>query len=167
MSRRDFFVKWLAYTVAFFVGWFFVGGIFSRIPIGGCVPTLIPAAVAIVAVLEGSTGGAIFGLCLGLLGCLSGWAGASLILCATLIGMFAGCLQERPRRSEAPVCLLSAVAAIVGTELVQLLLHRLAGQGSWLAVSRIALGEGLYSIVLAVPAYFLFYFVYRRFGSGK
>lgn len=167
MSRRDTVVKWLAYTIAFLVGWFFVAGIFARLPVAGCVPTLIPAAVAFAAVLEGSVGGAVFGLCLGLFGCLSGAAGVSLILCGTLIGMLAGLLRERPRRSEAPACLLSAAAAIAGTELVQLLLNRLTGKGSWGAVSRIALGEFLYSLAVAVPAYFLFRFVYRRFGSGK
>ena len=160
MSRRDTVVKWLAYTIAFLVGWFFVAGIFARLPIAGCVPTLIPAAIAFAAVLEGSVGGAVFG-------CLSGAAGVSLILCGTLIGMLTGLLRERPRRSETPACLLSAAAAIAGVELVQLLLHRLTGKGSWGAVSRIALGEFLYSMAVAVPACFLFRFVYRRFGGGK
>ena len=49
---------------------------------------------------------------------------------------------------------------------MQLLLNRLAGRGSWAAVSGIALGEFIYSLAVTVPAYFLFYFVYRRFGSG-
>lgn len=167
MSRRDLILKWLAYTAAFFLGWFVVAGILSHMPVMRCVPTLIPGAIAMVAVLEGSTGGSVFGLCLGLLGCLSGVTGANMILCGTLIGMLAGLLQERPRRSELPACLAAAAAAIAGTELVQLLLNRLAGRGSWAAVSGIALGEFLYSLVVAVPAYFLFYFVYRRFGSGK
>ncbi len=167
MSRRDLILKWLAYTAAFLLGWFVVAGILSHLPIMGCVPTFIPAAVAMVAVLEGSTGGAVFGLCLGLLSCLSGVTGANMILCGTLIGMLAGLLQERPRRREFPVCLAASAAAIAGTELVQLLLNWLAGRGSWAAVGGIALGEFLYSLVVAVPAYFLFYFVYCRLGSGK
>ncbi len=167
MSRRDLILKWLAYAAAFFVGWFVVAGILSHLPVMRCVPTFLPGAIAIVAVLEGSTGGAVFGLCLGLLSCLSDVTGASMILCGTLIGMLAGLLQERPRRSEFPACFAAAAAAIAGTELVQLLLNRLAGYGSWVAVGRIALGEFLYSLAVAVPAYFLFYFVYRRSGSGK
>ncbi len=134
----------------------------------GCVPSCVPVVIAFVAVLEGSFAGSIFGLCLGLFSCLAqGGEGAGMIFLGAVIGMLAGLWQERKLRNPFFACLFSALAALLGVELVQILLQLLfASNGSLAAMGRIAAFETRYSILLAVPAYLPFRFVYRRLGSG-
>lgn len=165
-ERRGSVFLWIAYTAAFFICYFFAAGIFGRFPLMGSVPNIIPVAIAMVAVLEGSLAGSIFGLCLGLFGCLAQEStGPSLILLGAVAGMCSGFAQERrPRRNLLP-CLLSSLGSLALVELVQGLGRLFAGAGHWQTLARIALFEMLYSMLLALPAYFLFRFVHRRFGS--
>lgn len=167
-DRRGSVFKWVAYAAAFLAVYFFSAGIFSRFPLGGSVPAIIPVAIAYAAALEGSFSGAVYGLCLGLFGCLAQTGtGAGMILCGTLIGAFAGGMKERKRRHLLPGCLLCVLGGLVLTELYQVLIACLFGTGRPGTLARIAFFELLYSMILAVPAWFLFRFVHRRFGSGQ
>ena len=165
-DRRGSVFKWVAYAAAFLIAYFFSAGIFSHFPLRGCVPALIPVAIAYAAALEGSFAGSVYGLCLGLFGYLvQPGTGAGMILGGAVIGMLAGCMQERRRRRLMPGCLLCALGALVLTELGQMFTAWFFDRGSLAALAGIAFFELLYSMLLAVPAWFLFHFVYRRFGS--
>jgi len=167
-DRRGSIFQWAAYAAAFLIAYFFSAGVFSHFPLGGCVPTIIPVAIAYAAMLEGSFAGSVFGLCLGLFGCLAqADAGAGLILCGALTGMLAGLCRERKFSHQIPVGLLCAFGGLVLVELVRVLGALLAHRGSLPVLGHIALFETLYSMLLAVPTWFLFRFVHRRFGSGQ
>ena len=159
---------WTAYAAAFLIAYFFAAGIFARFPLFGSVPNLVPVAIAFVAVLEGSFGGSVYGLCLGLFACLAqGGRGASLIFLGAVTGMLAGFWQERRLRRTLGPCLTSAFLALVGVNAVQILLRLLFGQGGSLpTLLRIAGLETAYSMLLALPLYPLFRFVHRRFGNS-
>lgn len=165
-DRRGSVFLWIAYAAAFFLCYFFAAGIFSRFPLMGSVPNIIPVAIAIVAVLEGSFAGSIFGLCLGLFGCLAqADTGPGLIVLGAVLGMLSGLFQERrPRHSLGPA-LLASLGALALVELFRVLGGLISGTGHLEALARIALFELLYSILLALPAYFPFRFVHRRFGN--
>ena len=165
-DRRGSVFLWIAYTIVFFICYFFAAGIFGRFALMGSVPNIIPVAIAIVAVLEGSFAGSIFGLCLGLFGFLAqGDTGPAFIFVGAVLGMLAGLLQrERPRHTLGP-CLLASAGSLLLVELVRVLTGLAAGTGSLETMVSIALFEALYSLALALPAYPLFRFVHRRMGS--
>lgn len=165
-DRRGSVFLWIAYAVAFLICYFFAAGIFGRFPLMGNVPDFIPVAIAMVAVLEGSFAGSVFGLCLGLFGCLAqGNSGPGLIFCGAVLGMLSGLLQERRNRSNLLPCLLASLGSLTLVELVRVLARLFTGAGSIGTLVHIALFELIYSMLLALPAYILFRFVHRRFGS--
>lgn len=166
-DRRGSVFLWIAYAVAFLICYFFAAGIFGRFPLMGSVPDFIPVAIAMVAVLEGSFAGSVFGLCLGLFGCLAqGNSGPGLIFCGAVLGMLSGLLQdERRNRSNLLPCLLASLGSLTLVELVRVLARLFTGAGSIGTLVHIALFELIYSMLLALPAYILFRFVHRRFGS--
>ena len=67
MTTKDFFIKWLAYTLALLPLWFLQELLLSRYPLMGVKPMLLPLCTVAVATLEGALGGAGFGLGVGLL----------------------------------------------------------------------------------------------------
>lgn len=165
-DRRGNVFLWIAYAIAFFICYFFAAGIFGRFALMGSVPNLIPVAIAMVAVLEGSFAGSIFGLCLGLFGFLAqGDTGPGFIFVGAVLGMLAGLLQRDRRRNTFGPCFLASAGCLLLTELIRVASGLIAGTGSLGTLARIGAFEALYSLVLALPAYFLFRFVYRRFGS--
>ena len=62
MTRQDFAFKWLLYAVALLPVLLLEFAVFSRWPLLGVSPVLVPVAAFTVAVLEGPTGGAGYGL---------------------------------------------------------------------------------------------------------
>ncbi len=164
-NRQGTVSLWAAYSVAFLIVYFFSAGVFAQLPLWGCVPICMPAAAAMVAVLEGSFRGAVFGMCLGLFSCLAhGGSGAGLIFAGAMIGMLAGLWQERKLKRHTAACLVSAWLAIIGVELFQILGQLLSGSGASAAtLLHIAGAESAYSILLTLPACPLFAFVNRRF----
>ena len=165
-DRRGSVFLWIAYTLVFFICYFFAAGIFGRFALMGSVPNIIPVAIAMVAVLEGSFAGSIFGLCLGLFGFLAqGDTGPAFIFVGAVLGMLAGLLQRDRRRNTFGPCMLASAGGLLLVELVRVLTGVAPGAGSLGALVHIAAFEGLYSLILALPFYFLFRFVYRRLGS--
>lgn len=165
-DRRGSVFLWIAYAIVFLICYFFAAGIFGRFPLLGSVPNFIPVAIAMVAVLEGSFAGSIFGLCLGLFGFLAqGDTGPGFLFVGAALGMLAGLLQRDRRRHTFGPCLLASAGCLLVTELVRVVAGLITGAGSLGALARIGALEGLYSLALALPAYFLFRFVYRRLGS--
>ena len=165
-DRRGNVFLWIAYALTFLICYFFAAGIFGRFALMGSVPNIIPVAIAMVAVLEGSLAGSIYGLCLGLFGFLAqGNSGPGRIFLGAVLGMLAGLLhQDRPRNTFGP-CMLSSAGSLLLVELVRVVSGLATGAGSLATLARIGGFEALYSLILALPFYFLFRFVYRRFGS--
>lgn len=165
-ERRGGPLLWTGYAVAFLIGQFFYAGIFARFPLMGSVPVLLPAAVAIVAVLEGSTAGSVFGLCAGLFVCLApGQAGAGMILLGALLGMLCGFAAQRRLRRPFWPCMLEVLVSLFLTELVRTGWELYSGAGSFGVLCRIAGWELVYSLLLAVPLYPLFRFVHQKLGT--
>ena len=62
MTRQDFLIKWGVYALALVPVWFLELFVLNRFPLFGVAPMLLPLAAVCVAVLEGTTAGAGFGL---------------------------------------------------------------------------------------------------------
>ena len=67
MTRQDFLIKWGVYALALVPVWFLELFVLNRFPLFGVAPMLLPLAAVCVAVLEGTTAGAGFGLFVGIL----------------------------------------------------------------------------------------------------
>lgn len=166
MTERRGLLKWVAYTVAFFLVYFFSAGVFPRFPVYGAVPNMIPVMVAFFAIWEGSLPGSVYGLCLGLFQCLAqNGDGASLILLGAVVGMLFGLVDGKKLRHRLVVSMLCALGALLLVETVQVLGIWLFGSASLSTLLRIAGAELVYSLVLALPVYPLFRFAARQFDE--
>ena len=67
MTRSDFMIKWGVYALAILPIWFLEVYVLNRLPVLGVTPMLMPLAAVAAAVLEGATGGAGYGLFVGIL----------------------------------------------------------------------------------------------------
>ena len=166
-DRQRAALKWALYGAAYLITFFFASCVFSRYPMHGAVPQMAPVAVAVVAVFEGSLGGSIFGLCVGFFACMSQYGvGPSMILCCTLIGLFAGLLQTGTLGKSLLGSIPTALGGMLAVEIVRVAGALISHRGSVGILLRLAGFETLYSMILLLPAYPLFRFVYRRFGAG-
>ena len=66
MTRQDFILKWLFYALSLLPVWWLDVFVLNRFTVLGVSPRLLPVAAITVAVLEGTVGGAGFGLAVGL-----------------------------------------------------------------------------------------------------
>ena len=147
MTRQDFLIKWGVYALALVPVWFLELFVLNRFPLFGVAPMLLPLAAVCVAVLEGTTAGAGFGLFVG-------------ILC--LIGVGAGALAQYVLRQNLVGCLLCSFAALALIDGVRIAARLLAGRGELAAMLGLAGREILWSLVFVFPVYALFLWVFRR-----
>ena len=141
MTRQDFLIKWGVYALALLPVWFCEAYVLNRFPVLGVIPMLLPLAAVCVAVLEGATAGAGFGLFVGVV-CDAAYfnADGSFTIGLCLIGLGAGVLAQYVLRQNLGGCLLCSLAAMLS----------LAGR------------EILWSMVFVFPVYALFLWVFRR-----
>ena len=151
MTRQDFLIKWGVYALALVPVWFLELFVLNRFPLFGVAPMLLPLAAVCVAVLEGTTAGAGFGLFVGIL-CDAAYfnTDGAMTVGLCLIGVGAGALAQYVLRQNLVGCLLCSFAALALIDGVRIAARLLAGR------------EILWSLVFVVPVYALFLWVFRR-----
>ena len=163
MTRNDFLIKWGVYALAILPVWWCELFLLNRFPLFGVIPMLLPLAAVAVAVLEGATAGAGYGLFVGILcdAVYYNTHGAMTVgLC--LLGILAGVLAQYALRQNLLGCLVCSLAALSLIDLFRIVYHlanRTAGLPALLAV---ALPEILWSMVFVLPVYGLYLWVFRR-----
>lgn len=163
MTRQDFILKWLFYGLATLPVWWLDTMVLNRFPLFGVIPMLLPVAAAAVAVLEGSLGGAGFGLAVGVLcdAVYSGMDGAiTLVLCLLCWG--AGALAQyvlRPNFGGCVLCTGLVLAALDAGRVAWGLFTRLAPLP---ALLRVAVPEMLWSWVFVCLLWPWYRWVKRR-----
>ena len=163
MTRHDFMVKWGVYALALVPVWFLESLILSRGRIFGLTPMLLPLAAAAVAVLEGTVGGAGFGVAVGLLSTVvyhgnNAW----MIVYLALAGLGAGLLTQYFLRQDLLGCLVCALLTLAGLDGVRIILWMVGGRAPLDAMLRLAGREIGVSMLFAAPVYLLFRWVFRR-----
>lgn len=168
MTRDAFLLKWFWYAMAVIPIWLIEDLFFSRFSIFGVTPILLPLAVATVAVLEGSSGGAGFGLAVGL------WWSAALpgtqaiaILGSTLIGLICGLISQYRLKQSYVGCLFCSFLSLLVIALWRIVHYMSGGNVSLAPLLRIALPELAVSLLFTLPIYLLFRLVYQRVGGTK
>lgn len=163
MTRHDFLVKWGVYALALLPVWFLESYILARYPLYGIKPMLLPLAVAAVAVLEGASGGAGFGLGVGLLGTAVYYqTGGSFVVLMTLLGLGTGLLTQYVLRQDFWGCLLCSALSLGILDVTRILPRLLYQRESLEAMLRVAGGEIAWSLVFTPLVYLIFLWVFRR-----
>lgn len=163
MTTQDFIIKWGVYGLALLPVWFLESFLLNRIPILPVTPMLLPLAAVSVAVLEGATAGAGFGLAVGIL-CDAVYFGTNgaMTIGICMAGMVAGALAQFLLRQNLVGCLLCSLLALTAIDAVRILFRLLRGSGGLGAMLNLAWQEILLSLLFVFPVYALFLWVYRR-----
>lgn len=168
MTRDAFLFKWFWYTMAALPVWMVEDLIFSRLSILGVSPVLLPLTAVAVAVLEGATAGAGFGLLIGLW-----WAAAlpgphsSSIIIVVLMGLISGLISQYRLSQSYTGCLLCSAVSLLLLSVARILQHLFSGTASLAVLLKIALPELLVSLLFVAPIYILIRLVYDRVGGTK
>ena len=139
MTRQDFLIKWGVYALALVPVWFLELFVLNRFPLFGVAPMLLPLAAVCVAVLEGTTAGAGFGLFVGIL-CDAAYfnTDGAMTVGLCLIGVGAGALAQYVLRQNLVGCLLCSFAALALIDGVRIAARLLAGRGELAAMLGLA-----------------------------
>ncbi len=167
MTRRDLVIKWLLYALAVLPVWFAEVYLLNRFKLFGVSPMLLPLTAAAVAVLEGSTAGAGFGLAIGVLcDAVYGSSGA-MTASITLLGAAAGVAAQYRLKQNLTGCILCSFAMLFLIDLGRVLWRLLAGVAPLSALLSVAVPEVLYSLCFVPLVYLLFRVVYdhTRFAT--
>lgn len=164
MTRRDHIIQWIAYTLALLL----VAGverlIFSRFPLFGVLPVLIPSALVACAAMEGPKAGAGFGIAVGALVSVFAGGGVWRIVVCSAAGMGAGLITRYLWRQDFVGHLLCCTLALL-LRLVWCVGVRAVMDVAPLAtLLSVALPELLWSLALTGPVYLLFRFVCKHWG---
>ena len=165
MTQRDKIIQWTAYTVALML----VAGvqqlILSRFPVFHVVPVLLPLALCACAALEGPQAGAGFGIAVGIFMTAAAGGGFWRLAVCSAAGFLCGLITRfglpQPLLGHLVCCSL-----VMGIRTVWCVVSRLVSGSAGLAILlRVAVPEFLWSMVFALPVYFLFRFVCEHWGG--
>ena len=163
MTTKDFFIKWLAYTLARLPHWVHQELLLSRYPLMGVKPMLLPLCTVAVATLEGAPGGAGFGLGVGLLfdASSAGAPGVSILLMA-LLGLGTGLLAQYVLRQDLIGCFLCSILALAALDILRVGSRLLLRTAPLEAMLSVAGREILWSLCFVPLVYLIFRWVFHR-----
>lgn len=163
MTTKDFSIKWLAYALALLPVWFAQAFLVNRFPLFGVIPSLMPLAAVAVAVLEGASAGAGFGLAVGVLfDTLEPGSAGWMTLALTLVGLCAGLLAQYVLRQDLLGCLVCSLLALAALDAGRILAGLLTGRAGLAAMAAVAGREIAWSLCFVPVVYLLFRWVFRR-----
>ena len=168
MTRGDFFYKWFWYAVATVPVWLLEDVIFGQVTLFGLTPVLLPLAAVAVAVLEGASGGAGFGMAMGML-CYATWAGARPIIIPGLIlgGILIGSAARYGLKQTGASYLLCSGLLLLVLDVVRILLWQLNQSAPLFPMLKTTLLEILISLLFAPVIWLLYHKVFDRVGGTR
>lgn len=163
MTTKDFCIKWLAYALALALVWLLEAYLLSALPLFGVKPMLLPLCAVATAVLEGSAGGAGFGLAVGLLfdATQPGVPGVTILLMA-LLGLGLGLLAQYVLRQDLVGCLICSALALFAIDGLRILWRLLVGSAPLRGMLILAGKEILWSMCFSPLVYLIFRWVFNR-----
>lgn len=163
MTTRDFCIKWLAYGLALLPIWVAETFLFSRYPIYGVKPMLLPLAAVAVAALEEASGGAGFGLFVGVLfDAAQGAVPGAFTLALTGMGLCTGLLCRYFLRQNLVGCFLCSVMTLGAIDALRVLFRLLTRAAPPAVLLTLAGKELLLSLCFVPPVYLMFRWVFHR-----
>lgn len=162
MTRTGTLIKWLAYFTALVITTVFNYAILGQLPISR--PLLLPVAAVTAGLLEGSQFGAGFGLLAGLLLTAAGHQSLLCIPLLSALGWACGLLAQSALRRDFAGFSITATAVILLHALWQVLIPLLSRRHGFIPLVKAAGGELLWTLVFALPLYWVFRFCCRHYG---
>lgn len=156
MLRSGPFSRALPYLLALLPLLFLDYLLFPRLPFPAVRPFLLPLAVTQLALREGPTAGAAYGLLLGFFSTLLGGDPVLLFL-MTLLGFLLGLITNERLQSDFFPALIAAIGGYLTLSLLRMAYLALRDGVSFFALFRIALPEFLFSL----PFFPLVYLCYH------
>lgn len=136
--------------------------VFPRFPVMGAKPLLLPIAVAGTALFGGHVAGGAMGLAAGMLCDLSfNQPTYQFTVVLTLAGLLVGVLSDTVLVQGFPSYLMCAVGMLVVCAVFQVFPMMFFHGAAFAPLLRVALAQTLYSLVFAIPLYYLARFVNR------
>jgi len=163
MTTKDFVIKWTVYALILLPVWFLEAYLLSELPLFGVKPMLLPLAAMAVAILEGASAGAGFGLAVGVLfdAMAPGVPGAAILLMA-LLGLGAGLLAQYVLRQDLWGCLICSALALIAIDALRILVRVLTSAAPLGAMLSLAGREIAWSLCFAPLVYLLFRWAFNR-----
>lgn len=163
MTTKDFCIKWLAYALALGLVWVLEAYLLSALPLFGVKPMLLPLCAVAVATLEGTSGGAGFGLAVGVLfdATHPGVPGVTIILMA-LLGLGLGLLAQYVLRQDLVGCLICSVLALAVIDALRIFWRLLLNAAPLGGMLVLAGKEIAWSMCFAPLVYLIFLWVFNR-----
>lgn len=154
-TKHETLIRYSLYVPVLILLYILQSAIFSRLPILGAKPLIIPIAAICIAVLEGSVRGGVLGLISGIL-CDISFNHPPIIftLAMTVICLAVGLLADYVLARGFPTFLASCVVSLLVCAYIQMSGILLSG-GSFAALAVMAFKQLLYSLLFAVPIYYL------------
>ncbi len=163
MTRRDFILKWLLYALALLPVLLLEVYIFPWIPIFGIIPSLLPVAAITVAMLEGPTAGAGFGLFVGILSdALTAGTPGPMIFFLAVLGYAAGIASRYGIRQNMLGCLICSASALFLINVLRIIHALFRGTATLWRLILVAFPEILISLIFLPLIYGIFLWVFRR-----
>ena len=163
MTTKVFCIKWLAYTLALGLVWVVEAYFLSAIPLFGVKPMLLPLCAVAVAVLEGASGGAGFGLAVGLLfdATTPGIPGVTILL-MVLLGLGLGLLAQYVLRQDLVGCFICSALALAAIDILRDFWRLLLNAAPLGAMLALAGKEIAWSMCFVPLVYLVFRWVFNR-----
>lgn len=168
MTRQDQIYKWFIYALGLLPIWILDAFLLGRYPLFDTKPLLLPLAVVAVAVLEGASAGARFGLAVGLLWEL-GYAGGSgtMILFLVLVGAAAGSAAQYALTQGLLGCFLCSAAAMAMLEVLRVFLGIFTQKAALTVLIGVAAKELMWTLVWTPLVWLVFRLVFQKVGLDK
>jgi len=167
MQRQRFLNTWAGYALALLPLLLLQGLVFPRLPFPGAVPFLLPLAVAMLAVREGPSAGAGYGIFVGFFAVLLG-EGTAMIFFLSLLGALLGLLFRYGLQRDFWGCFLGSFLALSLLALLRISALVIRDGASFFALVRIAIPELLWSMLFFPLVFFLYHLAgrsHRRRGE--
>ena len=163
MTTKDFLIKWLAYALALLPVWFLECYLLSALPVLGVTPMLLPLCAVAVATLEGASGGAGFGLAVGVLfDAMHPGVPGLMIVTMALLGLGTGLLAQYVLRQDLVGCLICSPLALAAIDALRIFRRLVLANAPLRGMLELAGKEILWSMCFAPVVYLIFRWVFYR-----
>lgn len=167
MNGQRFMKTWAGYALAFLPLLVLQGLVFPRLHFPSATPLLLPLCVAMLAVREGTSAGAGYGLFVGFFAMLLG-EGSSMIFLFSLLGAGIGVIFRYGLQRDFFGCFLGSILALSLLALLRMSALAIRDGASFFALLPIAASELLWSMLFFPLVFFLYYLAslhHRRRGG--
>ena len=156
MSKRGKTIKYVSLTAFVFLMFVLQGMIFPHLEIYGIKPLILPAAVVAIAIHEGCENGTLFGLIGGVFCDLTfNQPTVAFTVLLTAIGTVVGILSEGFLRKNYITFLVCSFGALLLSAAVQMFSLLVYKHMAFVSLAETALLQTVYSLILALPVYYL------------